>query len=131
MTPQQAAAEGIDIQRGQERKINGDPEPLLDGDKTLVQQGCSVCGKLIVRTGRNRLSDCGHMRMSGGKWVPKDTRPVKPEPAKAGVLTMHQAERIGQLAERIWKTSRLCEEADRNRMQAERDFTEYLAELTQ
>ena len=33
---------------------------------------CEVCHTEIQYKGRNRLSNCGHMRRSNGTWVPRD-----------------------------------------------------------
>jgi hypothetical protein len=46
---------------------------LHEGDVEWGTQ-CSVCHAQIIRRNRNRLSNCGHMRMSGGAWVPKEQK---------------------------------------------------------
>lgn len=53
---------------------------------------CEVCHKPIVRRGRNRLSNCGHMRMSGGGWVAKDAKPKAPTDSDEIVLHLTLAE---------------------------------------
>lgn len=58
---------------------------------------CPECHMPLITIGRNRLSNCGHMRKSGGKFVPSSWAKPKPkveQPASGGGITMEQREQI-------------------------------------
>ena len=86
----QASIDEIDMEAAQKRldAMNlSKPGPTLTPQPQTQPQApydvewsteCEVCHKPIVRRGRNRLSNCGHMRMSGGGWVAKDAKPKAP-----------------------------------------------------
>jgi ribosomal protein L37AE/L43A len=99
--------------------------------KSHISQACSSCGARIVRTGRNRLSDCGHMRMSGGGWVPREERP-KPEVEKTtpcAVLTKEQRRELDSRVGGMIRAYQAMEKATAESDRAQAYYEAYLDEL--
>ena len=73
-------------------------QPLEFADIHTFNAACEVCKKQITRRGKNRLSDCGHMRRSKGTWVPRESKPEPKQPdAPAGALSETQVAKLYDL----------------------------------
>lgn len=57
---------------------------------------CPSCEVQLTRTGRNRLSDCGHMRWTVKGWTAKEEAPAS-QPQPAGKLSREQMQTFDTL----------------------------------
>jgi hypothetical protein len=88
-----------------------------------LARACKVCQQILTYTGRNRLSDCGHMKRSGGDWVLRNPPASLP---LLGQITEHQATEIMRLALDIAQATVAGREADARISEASAALEEYL-----
>lgn len=91
--------EETDMMRVMRREIGSPPAPSIAAPNATPQRTlnpCPVCQNDLHTQGRNRLSDCGHMRKSEGKFVPRRAPHAAKvdQPASGGGITMEQREQI-------------------------------------
>ena len=95
------------------------------GEQALISVGvalmdkCPVCHEPTVFENRNRLANCGHVRRSHGKLVPRDEQKAPAIAQQPGFLTPEQAERLTQLIN--------SQETRRAEYDAAQDHVEFLA----
>jgi hypothetical protein len=63
-----------------------------------LEQPCETCQQILTYTGRDRLSDCGHMKRSGGGWILRNAQAILP---LSGQITEQQASEIKRLSQDI------------------------------
>jgi hypothetical protein len=88
-----------------------------------LEQQCEVCKQILTYIGRNRISNCGHMKRHFGKWI---LRGAATGESATGSLTEHQAAEIRRLSLEVAQATVKAKEADAHLSEATAALEEYL-----
>jgi hypothetical protein len=116
-----------------EDQVQPTPPAFQAPARTIGGPECPECHHGLTRTGKNRLSDCGHMRWTQKGWQAKWEKPQKsPDTVltEPGYLTQSQRQTIADLMNEYHAKWINHAVAFKDREAAELNLQAYLDEIT-